>query len=204
MTVAGVVERSRYRLRYRPRLLARAATGFPLAESGVRIENPRNVRIGPRTRLMRGAMVLGNGGPVTIGADSLIARWAIVQAVGGSITIGDRAGCGDFCNLYGQGGLTIGDDSMLGSGTRVHTAEHRMDRLDLPTLAQGEILAPTVIGDGVWVGANVVILAGVTIGDGAVVAAGAVVTRDVEPYAVVAGVPARTMRSRLARPAAAS
>ena len=194
------MERSLYRLHFRPRLLARAANGFPRAEAGVRIEQPRNVRVGPRTRLLRGATVMGNGGPVTIGADSLIARWSIVQAAGGSVTIGDRAGCGDFCNLYGQGGLTIGNDSMLSSGTRVHTAEHRMDRLDIPTLSQGEIVAPTVIHDGVWVGANVVILAGVTIGEGAVVAAGAVVTRDVAPYTVVAGVPARPLRSRRATP----
>lgn len=197
-TVTRGIARLRSHLYCRQRLSVRAASGFPRAEPGVHIEHPRNVAIGPRTRLLRGASVLGNGGTVTIGADALIARWSVVQAAGGSIVIGDRSGCGDFCNLYGQGGLTIGADVLIASGVRVHTAEHRMDRLDLPIRDQGELTAPTTIEDGAWIGANAVVLAGVRIGAGAVVAAGAVVTRDVEPRTVVAGVPARPLRTRTA------
>lgn len=55
---------------------------------------------------------------------------------------------------------------------------------------------PVVIGSDVWIGANVVILPGVTVGDGAILAAGAVITKDVEPYTIVGGVPAKTIRKR--------
>ena len=55
---------------------------------------------------------------------------------------------------------------------------------------------PVVIGDDVWIGGNCMIMAGVTIGEGAVIAGGAVVTKDVEPYSIVGGIPARLIRYR--------
>jgi acetyltransferase-like isoleucine patch superfamily enzyme len=162
----------------------------------VTIEGRRNVSVGPRSRLLRGASLIGNGGTVSIGADSFVARWAIVQAAGGSVTIGDRTGIGDYCNLYGQGGLVIGNDVLMASGVRVLTATHNFDSRDVPIRTQGETVAATVIEDDVWIGANVVILAGVTVGRGAICAAGAVVTKDVPPYAIVGGIPARAIRER--------
>ena len=180
----------------RPRWAARCASGWTASEPDVRIEGRRAVRFGSRSRLLRGATVLANGGTVTVGADSYLARWCVVQSAGGSVVIGDRSGIGDYCSLFGQGGLTIGDDVMLASGVRILTAEHVTDRLDVPIRVQGETHAPTVLEDDVWIGANAVVLAGVRIGRGAIVAAGAVVTHDVAPYAVVAGVPARALKQR--------
>jgi acetyltransferase-like isoleucine patch superfamily enzyme len=155
-----------------------------------------NIRIGIGSRLLRGASILADDGRVTIGRDSFIARWAVVQAAGGFVTIGNRSGIGDFCNLYGQGGLTIGDDVLMASGVRVMTADHIFDRRDQPIRMQGERSAPTNIENDVWLGANVCVLAGVTIGEGAICAAGAVITRDVQPFTVVAGVPARLVKER--------
>lgn len=76
------------------------------------------------------------------------------------------------------------------------TAEHVFGRRDVPIRDQGEQVSPTVIEDGVWLAANVVVLAGVRVGRGAVCAAGAVVTRDVAPFTIVGGVPARLIRER--------
>lgn len=174
----------------RPRPSARWA----LAEPQVRVEGA--VTLGKGTRLLRGATVMGNGGFVIVGRDGLIARWSVVQAAGGSISIGDRSSVGDFSNLYGQGGLVVGNDVLIASGVRIHSAEHLMDRRDVPIRLQGERTAATTIGDGAWLAANVLVLAGVTVGEGAVCAAGAVVTRDVAPYAVVAGIPARVLKQR--------
>ncbi len=144
---------------------------------------------------MVGATVLANGGPVRIDADSLVARYAVLEAAGGSVTVGDRTSVGDFSNLWGQGGLVVGNDVLISSGVRLLTAEHIYDDPG-PIYPQGERVSGTVISDGAWLGTNVVVLAGITIGVGAVCAAGAVVTRDVPSGSIVAGVPAREISRR--------
>ena len=98
--------------------------------------------------------------------------------------------------LGGQGGIVIGTDVIMGPGVRIFSENHRTDAMDRPIRAQGVTRATVRIDDDCWIGAGATILAGVTIGTGSVVAAGAVVTHDVPPWSVVAGVPARVVRSR--------
>ena len=86
---------------------------------------------------------------------------------------------------------------MMGPDCLIYTVMHRFDRTDIPMREQGYTpVRPVVIGDDCWIGSRVTIMPGVTLGRGCVVGAGAVVTRDVPPYAVVAGVPARVVRYR--------
>jgi acetyltransferase-like isoleucine patch superfamily enzyme len=107
------------------------------------------------------------------------------------ITIGHHTIINQKVCLDGRGGLTIGNYVDISSGAWILTDSHDMNDPLFP-----EILAPVNIGDHVWIGSRATILPGVTIGKGAVVAAGAVVTRDVEPFVVVAGVPARPIGTR--------
>ncbi|MBN1237421.1 MAG: acyltransferase [Gammaproteobacteria bacterium] len=107
----------------------------------------------------------------------------------GRVAIGDRAAINSFCQLYGHGGITIGEDTQLGPGTIVTTTGHDYEG-DLE-----ESYRPIRIGRRVWIGANVTIIGGVSIGDGAVIGAGAVVIRDVPPGAVAVGVPARVVKT---------
>lgn len=95
------------------------------------------------------------------------------------------------CRFQDTGGITIGDGSLIGHGCTLTTLDHSMD----PARRADMVPAPVVIGRSVWLGANVTVVPGVTIGDGAVVGAGAVVTRDVPADTIVAGVPARPVRS---------
>ncbi|WP_326494417.1 sugar O-acetyltransferase [Nocardioides pini] len=95
------------------------------------------------------------------------------------------------CRFQDTGGITIGDDTLVGHGATLTTLNHALDpdrRADMQP-------APIVIGRKVWLGANVTVVPGVTIGDGAVVGAGSVVTKDVPADTIIAGVPARVIRA---------
>jgi acetyltransferase-like isoleucine patch superfamily enzyme len=114
-----------------------------------------------------------------------------VSSGGPGISIGRRTVVNQQCCLDGRGGLEIGDDVDISAGVWILTDSH-----DMHDPLFREVLAPVRIRDHAWIGSRALILPGVTVGQGAVVAAGAVVTSDVEPYAVVAGVPARPIGTR--------
>ena len=109
---------------------------------------------------------------------------------GKNIKIGKRVFINAGCQFQDQGGITIGDDVLVGPQTIIATLNHDPD----PDKRGGMFAKPVVIGDKVWLGARVTICPGVTIGAGAIVGAGAVVTKDVPPRTVVAGVPAKVIR----------
>jgi virginiamycin A acetyltransferase len=90
----------------------------------------------------------------------------------------------------------IGRFCSIGRRVSIGAARHSIESLSTHPFVADTASPPTTIGNDVWIGDNAVILAGVSIGDGAVVGAGAVVTRDVESYAIVGGVPARELRKR--------
>jgi maltose O-acetyltransferase len=107
------------------------------------------------------------------------------------IVVGEHCTIGDSCFLDGRSGLTIGDSVNLGSHVTIYTRQHAVDSPDF-----AEVGAPVTVGDHAWIASHAIVLPGVSIGEGAVVAAGAVVTKDVAPFAMVAGNPARFVRER--------
>lgn len=110
---------------------------------------------------------------------------------GKNITLGKRVFINAGCKFQDQGGITIGDDTLIGHNAVLATLNHGF----APEARKDMAPAPIVIGNNVWVGANVTILPGVTIGDNAIVAAGAVVTKDVAAGTVVGGVPAKYLKT---------
>jgi acetyltransferase-like isoleucine patch superfamily enzyme len=127
------------------------------------------VRIGRYTSLHRGCRLYRPAG-VQLGRNSIINRDVL---------------------LDGRMGLTIGNNVSVSEGVAIFTLEHDPNSPDFANRG-----APVRIGDRVFIGARAIILPSVSVGEGAVIAAGAVVTRDVEPYTVVAGVPAHPIGSR--------
>lgn len=121
----------------------------------------------------------------------------IVWLNGERVEMGDRVGFNHGCYVNGYGGLSIGDRSIFGPYTMVHTANHEMD-LATPIPEQGWKMGAVVVGADCWIGMGVCILPGVTIGEGCVVGAGAVVAKDLAPYSVAVGNPARAIRDRRA------
>ena len=93
-------------------------------------------------------------------------------------------------------GMTIGNYVMIGSNCLFASVHHNFDDWTKPMIFQKPEIRPIVIEDDVWIGANVTVLGGVTIKRGAIVAAGAVVTKDVESYTIVGGVPAKMIKPR--------
>jgi acetyltransferase-like isoleucine patch superfamily enzyme len=102
----------------------------------------------------------------------------------------------DCCVWAGEEAkITIGDNVLIGPGTKLMATNHGTAR-GTPMVFQARSGADITIGDDVWIGSNAVILSGVSIGSGAIVGAGAVVTKDVPEFALVAGVPAKLVKTR--------
>ena len=93
--------------------------------------------------------------------------------------------------------LELGEYVGWGPGAKVLGSEHTGDPTDVPIIQTDLVIKPVRVHDGADIGVNAVLLPGVTVGRGAIVGAGAVVTKDVPPYAIVAGVPAKLLRSRI-------
>ncbi|MCD7855434.1 MAG: sugar O-acetyltransferase [Clostridiales bacterium] len=110
---------------------------------------------------------------------------------GKNITVGKNVFIGSCCYFQDQGGVKIGNGVLVGHGTTFATLNHCFE----PEMRSSMIPKPIVVGDRVWIGANVTILPGVTIGDNAIIAAGAVVAKDVPADSIAAGVPARVIKS---------
>ena len=110
---------------------------------------------------------------------------------GVNTVIGENVFINMGCKFQDQGGIFIGDGSLIGHNVVLATLNHSED----PAKRAGMNSAPIHIGKNVWIGSNATVLQGVTIGDGAIVAAGAVVTKDVAPMTVVGGVPAKFLKA---------
>lgn len=113
-----------------------------------------------------------------------------------TIEIGDNSGIGVNCSLSGT--VIIGENVMMGPEVFIYTSNHSFERTDIPMMKQGfKEEMPVIIGNDVWIGSRVTILPGIKIGDGSIIGAGSVVTKNVDPYSVVAGNPAVKKKNRL-------
>ena len=161
-----------------------------------------NFQIDPSSWISKDARIFPStrGTRIIIGAACQIFEFVVIRCVGGTgdIIIGDRVNINPHCVLYSGNGIRIGDDTLIAAGTSIIPANHSISDIRRPIRDQGfaQSKGGVVIEQNVWIGTNVSILDGVTIGQGAVVAAGAVVTRSVDSWAIVAGVPARQINCR--------
>lgn len=129
----------------------------------------------------------------SLGDHSVIESFSCVNNAVGDIVIGHHTRIGLHNTVIGP--VTIGNHVNLAQGITVTALNHNFSDTDKRIDEQGVSTTPVTLGDDIWVGANAVILPGVTIGNHAVVAAGAVVTKDVPPYTLVGGVPAKIIKS---------
>ena len=108
-----------------------------------------------------------------------------------NVAVGHNVSLVEFVHIWGGGGVTIGDNTMIASHTVITSQTHGK----IADTRRENVCAPVTIGRNVWVGAGAIILPGVTIGENAIIAAGAVVAKDVDSNRIVAGIPAQTVQT---------
>lgn len=116
---------------------------------------------------------------------------------GENITLGENSHINQYCCVWASRNakIVLGDNLLMGPGVKIFSSNHGM-KAGIPMNEQPWNEKDVIIGNDVWLGANSVVVPGVKIGDGSVIAAGAVVTKDIEPFAVAGGVPARLLKKR--------
>jgi acetyltransferase-like isoleucine patch superfamily enzyme len=140
---------------------------------------------------------------ITIGDDVSIARdcnficTGVVAQQGEGITIGSGSGITSGVFLGGQGGIKIGQNVIIGPGTKIFSENHNFSDPKVTIKDQGVSRKGIVIEDNCWLGGGVIVLDGVTIGEGSVIAAGSVITKSIPANSVAAGVPAKVIKNRI-------
>jgi acetyltransferase-like isoleucine patch superfamily enzyme len=154
-------------------------------------------KIGQNVVFEKGVMVF-HPETIELGNNIYIGHQTILKGYyKGEFVIGDGTWIGQQCFFHSAGNIQIGKNVGIGPGVKILTSEHGEEGVDIPILQSHLEFKRVIIEDDVDIGIGSIILPGITIGKGALVGAGAVVTADVAPYDVVAGVPARKIRSRL-------
>ncbi len=145
--------------------------------TGVSIRGSENIRFGNRVVIYSGTSLL---------------------AYGGALTVGERSNIGAHMLDASGSTRTIGKCCALAAGVIMRSSNHNYSNPKIPIMDQEDYSGTIVLGNDVWIGANVSVLADAVIGDGCVIGAGAVVTRGyIPPYSVAVGVPAKVVKKRM-------
>ena len=148
-------------------------------ETGIRIEDPRNLELGSYSYF---------------GFDC-----KIYASEFSKIIIGSNCAFNSnvMINARGKGSIIIGDNVLIGPNVVLRSSDHSFKNLKENINKQGMTDGNILIEDNVWIGSNSVILQNCIIGEGSIIAAGAVVTKDIKPFSVVGGVPAKKIKKRI-------
>ncbi len=175
--------------------------GWAAIENKVRLSFAGNITLAPGVYLDQNTYLHACPQGITIGENSIVMHGAILHVYNfrnmphSGINIGKDCLIGEYSVLRGQGGITIGDRVYTSPFTQILAVNHVIDDPDVPIIEQGITAVGIVIEDDVWLGSAAIITDGVHIGHGSVIAAGAVVTTDIPPNVVAAGIPAKIIKN---------
>lgn len=176
--------------------------GTPAIEAGVRIAHADGVRLGKSVYLDQGVYLHALPNGITIGDNTFIMHHTMLHVFNfrglpqAGITIGNNCFLGEYNVIRGQGGVHIGNGVYTGPMVQMVAVNHVYQDANRPIREQGITAQGIVIEDDVWIGANATIVDGVTIGKGSIIGAGSVVTRDIPPYSIAVGTPAKPVKDR--------
>jgi acetyltransferase-like isoleucine patch superfamily enzyme len=174
--------------------------GWAAIENSVRLRFADQIHLSHGVYLDQGVYLHACPSGIELGENTIVMHGAVLHVYNfrglphAGIRVGRDCLIGEYCVIRGQGGVTIGDRVYTSPFTQLLAVNHIYTNPDRPFVDQGITAEGIVIEDDVWLGAGAVITDGVRVGRGAVVAAGAVVTQNVLPHTVVAGVPARLIK----------
>lgn len=141
---------------------------------------------------------------IVLGDRVSIGRYALIRPtnfygggeIGEGLKVGDNSNIGSYAYIGCSGYIEIGNNVMISPRVSIYSENHNFADISIPMKEQGVTREFVKIEDDCWIASNSVILAGVTIGKGSVISAGSVVTKDVPPYSIVGGVPAKVIKMR--------
>lgn len=174
--------------------------GFAAIEPHVRLRHARRIRLGANVYLDQGVYLHACPGGIEIGDDACVMHNTELHVFNfrnlphAFIRIGRGTFVGESVVVRGQGGVTIGDNVLIGPLAKILAVNHNFGDVTRPVISQGISGKGIIIEDGAWIGAGAAILDGVRVGPGAVIGANAVVTKDVPAHAVAVGSPARVIK----------
>jgi acetyltransferase-like isoleucine patch superfamily enzyme len=175
--------------------------GTVAIEKGVRIRFADHITLKKGVYLDEGVYLHACPNGIEIGSNTYVMHHAELHVYNfrdlphAFIKIGHDSLIGEFNVLRGQGGITIGNRVYTSPLVQLVAVNHVFSDPKLSFVEQGITAQGIIVEDDVWIGSGAIITDGVRIGHGSVVAAGAVVTRDVPPRSVVAGIPARVVKN---------
>jgi len=178
-------------------------SGFLFLGKGTRISHKHMITLGSVVTIENNVVIDGlTKGGIVIGNNTTLKSGVIVDSgllsnIGESLFIGNNVGISQGCFLQVSADLNISDNVIIGPYVKIYTENHNHANLKEFINTQGVSRKSVYIDKGVWIGSGSIILPGITLGKGCIVGAGSVVTKDVNPYTIVAGVPAKCIKKRL-------
>lgn len=182
-----------------PRLLGAVGRNVIFGRS-MTLRHPRRIRVGSNV-IFDDYVVLDAKGQDNRGIDIadnvIVGRGSVISCKNGNISIGENTNIAMGCFIQSAREVVIGKNVLFAAYCYViGGGDHRTDRTDIPIIAQGQVVRGVTIEDNCWIGAGAKIQDGVTIGRDSIIGSGAVVTKDIPPFSVAVGIPARVTRRR--------
>lgn len=177
---------------------------FGIRKIGNNVILGKNIKLNSRKsiKLMNSVVIdddcriLAGKGKIFLDENCYIHSYCILRAQNGFIKMGKECSLNPYSIIHGEGGVTIGNYVRIGSHVNFVSATHVHENFEIPIHYQGTQPKAIIVHDDVWIGGGVTVLGGVTIGKGSIIAAGAVVNKDVIPFSIVGGVPAKLIKMR--------
>jgi acetyltransferase-like isoleucine patch superfamily enzyme len=187
------------RKKFYPHLFKKTGQGLIIGRNVI-IRHPHQIELHNRVTLDDNSLIDGRGAGeagIVLEDEVIINRNCLIQAKDGPIRLGAKTTIGSNSVIISMAGVAFGQSVLVAGGCYFSAGAYHMEDSSKAIMDQGVYSkGPLIIGDNAWIGTGAIILDGIKIGPNAVIGAGAVVTKDVPEKAIVAGVPARIIRTR--------